>query len=79
MPPASDPACGSVSAKAASFFPSAKSGRNRCFSSSLPERIIGIAPRALLAKLSAMPPHALESSSVTNTMFIVPEPNDIPP
>jgi len=42
--PASEPASGSVSPKAASFLPEARSGNHRCFCSSSPKRRIGIVP-----------------------------------
>jgi hypothetical protein len=55
------------------------SGSQRFFCSSLPERMMGSVPSAVPAKLRAMPPQALESSSVTITMFMMGEPSLIPP
>ena len=47
--PASEPAPGSVSPKAASFLPAASSGSQRRFCSSLPYRRIGIVPSEVCA------------------------------
>ena len=47
--PASEPASGSVSPKAASRRPEARSGSHRCFCSSEPKRKIGIVPSDVCA------------------------------
>ena len=47
--PASEPAPGSVSPKAASFFPAASSGSHCCFCSSVPKSRIGIVPSEVCA------------------------------
>ena len=47
--PASEPASGSVSPKAASPWPEASRGSHSCFCSSLPKRRIGIVPSEVCA------------------------------
>ena len=44
VPPASEPASGSVRPKPASALPEASSGSHSCFCASLPKRWIGMAP-----------------------------------
>ncbi len=75
MPPASLPASGSVSAKAARLLPEARPGRKRLFCSSLPERRIGIAPRALAAYVVATPAQTLLSSSAATQRARLPSPS----
>ena len=76
MPATLEPALASVSPKAASFLPAAISGRYCSFCASEADTMMGMVPRPVAAKASEMPPHALDSSSVTSTMFMI---GEVPP
>ena len=77
MPPGSEPASGSDSAKAAVHSPAAQRGRKRCFCSSVPKSLIGSVPSSCTASISALEAHALAISSMATLSISVPVP--VPP
>ena len=77
MPPGSEPASGSDSAKAGDHSPLAQRGRKRCLSSSVPNRRIGSVPSSWTIRISAVEAHALATSSIAMLSISVPVP--VPP
>ena len=77
MPPGSEPASGSDSAKAGDHSPDAQRGRKRCLSSSLPNSRIGSVPSSCTIRISAVEAQALATSSIAMLSISVPVP--VPP
>ena len=77
MPPGSEPASGSDSAKAGDHSPVAQRGRNRSFCSSVPNSLIGSVPSSWIIRISAVEAHALAISSTA--MFSISVPVPVPP
>ena len=77
MPPGSEPASGSDSAKAGDHSPEAQQGKNRSFSSSVPNSLIGSVPSSWIIRISAVDAHALAISSTAMLSISVPVP--VPP
>lgn len=71
---ASEPASGSVKAKAHNFLPEAKSGHHRSRCSLVAAKNIGIAPKALVPGVKARPAHTRESSSNAIARQVIPPP-----
>ena len=77
MPPGSEPASGSDSAKAGDHSPEAQRGKNRSFSSSVPNSLIGSVPSSWIIRISAVEAQALAISSTAMLSISVPVP--VPP
>src|SRR4051795_2605566 len=77
MPPGSEPASGSDSAKAGDHSPLAQRGRKRCLSWSEPNRRIGSVPSSCTMRISAVEAQALATSSIAMLSISVPVP--VPP
>ena len=77
IPPGSEPASGSLSAKAPVHSPEAHLGRKRCFCSPLPNSLIGSVPSSCTASISDEEAHALATSSIATLSISVPVP--VPP
>ena len=75
--PGSEPASGSLRAKAGDHSPEAHFGRKRCFSSSLPKSWIGSVPSSCTISISAEEAQALAISSTAICCISVPVP--VPP
>ena len=77
IPPGSEPASGSDSAKAGDHSPLAHFGRKRCLSSSEPKSRIGSVPSSCTIRIRAVEAHAFETSSTAMLSISVPVP--VPP
>jgi hypothetical protein len=77
IPPGSEPASGSDSAKAGDHSPEAHFGRKRCLSSSVPKSLIGSVPRSCSIRISAVEAHARATSSIATESISAPVP--VPP
>src|SRR3954464_13552716 len=77
MPPGSEPASGSDSAKAGDHSPDAQRGRKRCLSSSEPKSRIGSVPSSCTMRISAVEAQAFATSSIAMLSINVPVP--VPP
>ena len=77
IPPGSEPASGSDSAKAGDHSPVAQRGRKRCFWSSVPNSWIGSVPSSWIIRISALEAHARATSSTATLSINVPVP--VPP
>ena len=77
IPPGSEPASGSDSAKAGDHSPLAQRGRKRCLSSSVPKSWIGSVPSSWIIRISALEAHARATSSIATLSISVPVP--VPP
>ncbi len=73
----SDPASGSLSAKAGDHSPLAHLGRKRCFCSSEPNSAIGSVPSSWIIRIRALEAQALAISSTPICSISVPVP--VPP
>ena len=77
IPPGSEPASGSESAKAGDHSPLAHLGRKRCLSSSVPKSAIGSVPSSWSIRISALEAQARAISSTATLSISVPVP--VPP
>ena len=77
IPPGSEPASGSDSAKAGDHSPDAQRGRKRCFCSAVPNSLIGSVPSSWIIRISALEAHARAISSTATLSMSVPVP--VPP
>ena len=73
----SEPASGSLSANAGDHSPVAHFGSRRCFSSSVPKRLIGSVPSSWTIRIRAVEAQALAISSTAIWSISVPVP--VPP